>query len=356
MKIDLVSSSQLTPDLIARWDEIVRGAPELASPYFRPEFTQAVAAIRNHVEIALLQEGNDVVGFFPFERAGGRVARPVGGKLSDYQGVIAGPQVAWRPEEIMRACQVKAWEFDHQLASQRPLARHFAKTGHSRRIDISAGFDTYLAGRRSERAGALAEMMRKFRKLQREHSVRFEWHTADPAVFDKLLAWKSQQYRRSELTDLFTYPWIVSLLKRIWQQQSPQFAGVLSAMYVNDEVAAVHFGMQSVALLHYWFPAYDVGLGKYSPGNNLVLFLLQQANDHGVACIDLGKGDEDYKLAISTQSVPLAEGVVETRPVSAVLRRSWGQARDWVRQSPFHDSARVPIGWLRRMREWLALR
>jgi CelD/BcsL family acetyltransferase involved in cellulose biosynthesis len=114
--------------------------------------------------------------------------------------------------------------------------------------------------------------------------------------------------------------------------------------------------MQSVALLHYWFPAYDVGLGKYSPGNNLVLFLLQQANDHGVACIDLGKGDEDYKLAISTQSVPLAEGVVETRPVSAVLRRSWGQARDWVRQSPFHDSARVPIGWLRRMREWLALR
>jgi CelD/BcsL family acetyltransferase involved in cellulose biosynthesis len=154
---------------------------------------------------------------------------------------------------------------------------------------------------------------------------------------------------------LFAYPWIVALLKDIWQRQTEWFAGVLSVMYANDKIAAIHFGMKSGPLLHSWFPAYDVGLGKYSPGATLLLFILQHAAEHGVTRVDLGKGDEEYKLTLANAGVSLAEGVVETRIVSAALRRHWGQARNWVRQSPLREPARVPIRWLRRMREWLAL-
>jgi CelD/BcsL family acetyltransferase involved in cellulose biosynthesis len=354
MKIELIQARELPPDLIARWDEIVGAAPELASPYFRPQFTQAVAALRPHVEVGVLREGNAVAGFFPFERAGA-AARPVGGKLSDYQGVIAAADVNWRVEEILQGCRLRAWEFTNLLASHQQLAPHFACVNQSRRLDLRGGFEAYAAARKAA-AKMFGEMLRKLRKLQRESAVRFEWHTAEPAVFEQLLAWKSDQYRRSGLTDLFAYGWIVSLLKAIWQMQEPQFRGLLSALYIDDKIAAVHFGMQSGNLLHSWFPAYDVALSKSSPGAALLLLIAQHAAEHGVSWIELGVGDEPYKLAVASDSVPLAEGVVETRPAKAALRATWRQARDWVRRSPLREPARAPIRWLRRMREWLELR
>jgi len=356
MKIDLIPGRELSSDLVARWDEIARSTPELASPYFRPEFTQAVAAVRSTVEIAVLNDGNSVVGFFPFERVRGCVAKPVGGKLSDYQGVIAAPETPWLLAELLQGCRLQAWEFDHLLASQKQAEPHFAQVASSWRLDVSAGYEAYLAARKAAGAACLSEMLRKSRKLQREHQVRFEWHTTDAAVFEQLLAWKTDQYRRSGLTDLFAYSWIVQLLKNIWQTQTPALAGVLSTLYVNDKVAAIHFGMQSGSLLHSWFPAYDVVQSKHSPGSTLLLLLIQHAGEHGMRCLELGKGDEDYKRTFATDGVSLAEGVVETRPVTAAIRHGWRQTRDWVRRSPIREPARMPIRWLRRMREWLALR
>jgi CelD/BcsL family acetyltransferase involved in cellulose biosynthesis len=356
MKIELVPAQELSGELIARWGEIVRAVPELASPYFRPEYTQAVAAVRSNVEVGILRNGNRIAGLFPFERVRGGVARPVGNKVSDYQGVIAEPELTWRLPDLLRGCRLQAWEFDHLLASQAQVASHFTRVSNSWQLDLSRGYDAYIAGRKAAGVGALNEMLRKLRKLEREHQVRFAWHSADEAVFDQLLAWKSEQYRNSGLSDLFAYAWIVTLLKNIWRTQTPLFAGVLSALYVDEKVAAIHFGMQSGALLHSWFPAYDVGLAKYSPGSAVLLHLLQHAAAHGVSCLELGKGDEPYKQTFATGGVPLAEGVVETRPLTAALRYGWRQTRDWVQRSPIREPARIPIRWLRRMREWLNLR
>jgi CelD/BcsL family acetyltransferase involved in cellulose biosynthesis len=356
MKINLLPARALAPGLVARWDEILQQCPELASPYFRPEFVQAVAALRDNVELAVLRDADQIVGFWPFERVQGCVARPVGGRLSDYQAVIAATDVPWRADELLQACGLKAWQFDHQLASQAQLAPFTSHTGHSRTIDLSAGYDIYVQVRKAAGAGALGEMLRKSRKLQREHNVRFEWHSADEAAFDQLLAWKSEQYRRSDLTDLFQFAWIVRLLKNLWRMEVPGLAGVLSVLYVNDKVAAVHFGMRSGPLLHSWFPAYDMGLSKYSPGAALLLLMAEHAARHDVSTIDLGKGDEEYKLTFATGAVPLIEGEIETRRARAAVSRGWQQARTWVKQSPLHEPARMPIRWFRQMRDWMALR
>jgi CelD/BcsL family acetyltransferase involved in cellulose biosynthesis len=276
--------------------------------------------------------------------------------LSDYQAVIAGADVKWDVAELMRGCRLAAWEFDHQLASQQQLATHFANISPSWRMDCSPGYDAYLAGRKAAGAGGLSEMLRKSRKLAREHAVRFQWHCTDEAVFDQLLAWKSQQYRRGGLLDLFTQQWIVALLKNIWRTQLPTLAGVLSVLYVDEKPAAIHFAMRSGGLLHSWFPAYDPELGKYSPGSVLLLQIAEHAQASGVAAIDLGKGSEDYKQTLANCSVPLAEGAVETRPVVAALRRGWRQTRQWVRQSPLREQARMPVRFFKRMRDWFAVR
>ena len=97
-------------------------------------------------------------------------------------------------------------------------------------------------------------------------------------------------------------------------------------------------------------------IGKYSPGAILLLLLLQSAAEQGVTRVDLGKGGEDYKLMFTTGGVPLAEGIAETRVVSAAVGRGFRQIRQWVHQSPLRDHARVPIRWLRRMRDWISLR
>ena len=357
MKIELIKAANLTPTLISRWKEIVGHSRELSGPYFRPEFVQAVAAVRGDVEVAVLQDGNSVVGFFPFQRSTWNVARPVGGRLSDYQAVIAPSDVSWRVQDIMHGCRLAAWEFDHILASQAPLVPFHARLSLSRQLDLSGGFEAYLAGRKKAGARSQTETMRKFRKLDREQGgIDFTWNSTDREVFDQLLTWKSEQYCRTGLMDLFRHRWIVDLLQRLWNTQTAEFSGVLSVLKVEGSIAAVHFGMQSGGVLHYWFPAYDPGLSKISPGLILLLLLAQRANEHGISCIDMGKGDEDYKQSFASSGTPIAEGSVDLRPLATTFRRGWSATRDWVKQSPWREPAKTPIRWIRQMREWLELR
>jgi CelD/BcsL family acetyltransferase involved in cellulose biosynthesis len=356
MKIEVVPARGLPSELVARWDEIVRSHEELASPFLRPELTLAVAAVRGNVEVGVIRDGNSIVGFLPFERVQRYVARPVGNRLSDCQAVIASPELPWVVSDLMKGCRLRAWEFDHQLASQRQLADHSTKTGNSWRLNVARGFDWYIADRKANGGGMLTTLLRKFRKLQREHDVRFEWQCDDESVFDELIAWKSDQYRRSQYTDLFAYPWVVEMLKNLWRSNTTQFTGLLNVVYANDKPAAIHFGIRSGSLLHYWFPAYDVAMGKYSCGAALLLFLIQQAGEQGIRLIDLGKGDDDYKLTFANDALPLAEGIIETRRTAAAFRNAWQQTRAWVHRSPVYNYARTPIRWLRQMREWAALR
>jgi CelD/BcsL family acetyltransferase involved in cellulose biosynthesis len=353
MNIELYSAQDLPGDLLARWDEIQRATLELASPYFRPEYVQAVAALRPNVEVAALRDGETIVGLFPFERQQRVVARPVGLQLSDYQGVIATPGMPWSVAELLDGCRLKAWEFDHQLAGQTQLTPFFEQTAKSPTIDLSAGYEAWLANRRKETT-ALVEQLRKMRKLQRECNVRFEWHTADEAVFSQLLAWKSQQYLRTGVDDLFTIGWIAKLVRSIWQTDRPTFRGVLCALYANDQLVAAHFCMHSGPILHSWFPAYDMEFGKYSPGMALMFHMAQEAVARGITCIDLGKGSEDYKLALASGAVELGEGAVDTRVLAAAMRSSWRRARDWVKQTPLHRPARASLRWLRSVKhKWL---
>jgi CelD/BcsL family acetyltransferase involved in cellulose biosynthesis len=96
-----------------------------------------------------------------------------------------------------------------------------------------------------------------------------------------------------------------------------------------------------------------VGLSKRSPGMCLMLLIAQHAAEQGVNFIDLGKGDEDYKLQLASGSVLLGEGVVEKRRISAAMRSGWRRAKNWVRQSPLERPARASLRWLRQVHQWV---
>ena len=122
MKYEVIHVRELEPDLVTRWGEIQQSDSELASPYFRPEFTQALGAVRDDVRVGILEDGGRIVGFFPFHHSRGGLARPIGLGLSDYHGVIVDKNAEWTAEELLRGCNLVRWEFDHLLASQKQFS------------------------------------------------------------------------------------------------------------------------------------------------------------------------------------------------------------------------------------------
>ncbi len=356
MKVHLVRPRELSGDLVAAWEEILRDEPALDSPYFRPEFVQAVASVRTDVEIGVLEDGNRAVGFFPFQRGRWSVARPVGGRLSDFQAIIARRDTPWSVPELLRGCHLSAWEFDHLLIHQASLEPFHAVVAESSYLDVSHGFEAYQRERRKAGSDSLVQVLRKHRKIEREVGpTRFIAHTDDESVFDQLLAWKSAQYRLTNLTDIFRYPWTVELLKRIWRTQLPGLSGLLSAVYVNDQLLAIHFGMRTPSVVHWWFPAYNRAYDKYSPGLMLLADLGRAAEGLGIRRIDLGKGDEVFKRSFASGSVGVAEGAVDMRPLAGAVRGSWRTARRWLKSSA-RGPVRVPLIWLRKVRDRWAFR
>jgi len=357
MQVELIRSQALGEERLGEWIALQRSNPHLDSPYFCPEFTQAVASVRDDVEIAVLRDAGETIGFFPFQRTTRSVGKPVGGRLADFQGVIAGPDAAWNAHELIDACGLSAWSFDHLLASQAAFEPDSWGTAVSPYIDLSNGFEEFRKAKRKAGGRELDQALRKSRKLSREVGpLRFEADLDDDQVFDTLLHWKSEQYQRTRLADVFAFDWTVALLQQLRTTRTDDFQGLLSGVYAGDRLVAVHFGIRSGAVLHYWFPAYDREFMKYSPGLVLLAEICQAVEDLGIRRVDLGKGTEQYKTSFMTGTTLLAEGAVENRLVSKLVRKGWHDVRAWVRSSRLSGPAQVPAAWIRPLREWIAFR
>lgn len=357
MRVAVLPASQLTDDHVRLWSAIQQSEPSLASPCFRPEFAQAVAAVRSDVSVGVLEDGGQTSGFFPFQRSWGKAGRPVGDPLSDFQGIIAGNPCAWNAEELVRACGLTAWRFDHLLSDQQPFRPFHQVETLSPFVDLSRGFAAYEEDRCRAGSREIVRIRANVRAAQRQVGpLRFEFHTSDGRVFETLVRWKSEQYRGTGCTNVFALPWVLRLLERIRRQQGAMFAGVLSALYLGDRLAAVHLGMRSADVLHYWFPAYDPELGRHSPGRICLLEIAKAAAAQGVRRIDLGKGMEPYKSRLMSGAISLAEGIVECGSLRRALGRRWRSTRRLAQASRFGAPLRLAAALTRPLRRWIMYR
>jgi len=357
MEVTVIRPDELTAHQVQEWDRIQRALPELASPYFRPEFTAAVAAVRKDVRLAVLREGERIVGFFPFQRNWLGIGKPVGGALSDYHGVIIEPGIELNVRSLLRACGLVVWDFNHLVASQKVFEPYQRAADESPYMDLSRGYEAYAAERREAGTREITEALRKRRKLEREVGpVRFEAEAADTRVLADLARWKSQQYIASGLVDVFSFGWTSRLLEVICRMRGPEFAGVLSALYAGDTLLAVHMGMRSRTVWHYWFPAYDQQFARYSTGLILLLEMAQHASSIGIRAIDLGKGDSRYKRSLMSGAVPLMEGSAQRPSLVARLRKLASETEAFVRRTPLVVPARIPGRLLFRVKRRLRFR
>ena len=345
MKIAVVRAGDLSPDHHASWVKLQSGNRQLDSPYFRPEYTAAVGAVRPSAEVGVVEDHAGVAGFFPFERGRFNVAGPIGGHMTDFQGCIAGAERDLDPTAVLGGCRLNAWDFDHQLASQAMFAPFAVVQTRSPFIDTAAGFDAYVASRRLDGSQNVPQLRRKERGLAKSLGpVRLEVDTTDPAVFTQTLAWKSAQYRATGVRDIFTtQPWTLELLTRIQQHRDRAFAGLVSALYAGDRLVAGHVGMRSDTVWHYWFPAHDPAAAAFSPGSILLLKMIERAPAMGITRIDLGKGEMRYKSRFMSGAIPLIEGRLELPSAVTTYRRAARRLYQWGRMTP-------PARLLRRLR------
>jgi CelD/BcsL family acetyltransferase involved in cellulose biosynthesis len=343
MKYRVISGLELGPDLIERWEELQRANDSLTSPYFNPEFIRSVASVRDDVRIGLMENDNRVFGFFPFQHKKGGVARPVGLGLSDYHGVIADHCTSWTAQELMRGCGLVRWEFDHLLACQPQFVSWHARVSESPIIDISSGFDAFVASRDKSGRKLMREIERKQEKLtERLGPTTFTLHTADPVILRQLMAWKSEQCQRTGTVDYFALDWCRELIERLHTIRTSGFGGLLACLHVGDDVAAVHFAICSNQVWHSWFPAYNHDLEEYSPGLLLLLEMIKAATKQNIKYIDLGKGVSLYKKRFMTGGILVAEGVLEMPSMRNRMHRWQNCFEQWSRKSPLKPFFRIP--------------
>ena len=311
--IKVIDARDLTTRHTAAWEEIRASNPNLRSPYFSPSFTRLVAAVRTDVRVAIIGKSSDPTAFFPFQVGRWRLGRPVGGALSDYHGPIASHDLALDIPELIARCGLAVWDFDHVPVAQREFAPHAKVQSHSPYMDLKRGYEAYCEQVRASGSKQVNKIGTLFRKLEREQgSLRFVMDTTDDLLLTRLMALKSDQYRESGTVDAFAYGWTRQLLRAIHETKEDGFAGLLSALYLGDEPIALHFGMRSKDIIHYWFPVYSANYAKFSPGLILLLKMAEQAPACRIRQIDLGKGDTMYKQRLMSGKTELLEGSVET--------------------------------------------
>ena len=316
MVIRVLDARQLPAAVVDEWAGRRRAEPTLAGPFFAPEFTRVVAAARDDVRVAVL--GDE--GLFPFQRGRLGVGLPVGSRLSDHHGLVADPGLAVDVHALLRACRLSAWEFDGLTAAQRALAPHHSALRTSPTIELGEGWAAYAESRSAAGSTILADGARKARRLERRAGpLRFEAHAPDPRLLELLVRWKSAQYDRTGAVDIFRYPWVVDVVRRLHASEGDDFAGMLSVLYAGDDPVALHLGPRSASVWHWWLPAYDPAHGKDSPGTILLERMARAAPDLGLTTIDLGKGDALYKSRFANGGVELATGVAGRPSVATGL-------------------------------------
>ena len=314
----LISANELDAALRHAWCTVQAAQEVFLSPYFCPEFTLAVAAVRPDVRIVVIECDGRPVGFFPHQRSTWGRGRPVGGPLSDYHGVIAAPGADWSVPALMRAARLSVWPFDHLVGETERFAAYQSARSSSPQIDVREGYAAYVSGRREAGSDYIPKTEGLARKLGREvGELHFTFNDTTEEALSQLLAWKRDQYRQAMTTDVFGRPWTGQLLRDIAATQTPDFAGVCSVLRAGGRIVAAHMGMRSRTSLHYWFPAYDPELAKYSTGIILLLRMAEAAAQTGLQTVDLGKGDSQYKLRLMTGAAALSEGQV-------CLPSAWG--------------------------------
>jgi CelD/BcsL family acetyltransferase involved in cellulose biosynthesis len=315
LKIEVVKADQLTVADRVLWRAMVEANPDLASPYFRWEFTEIAARISPDAAVAIFSRGGRTIGYFPHQRRGSAI-QPLGAPMNDYHGVIAMPGEAPSLATVAALLNaprlnVSAWVGPSGAGEPRDTLMT---------VTPEEGFDVWYAERRQTWGKYFKDKERARRSLETELGpIRVERGLKDPELLDHLIQLKRDQYARTGRHDIFACGWTRDLLHALMASEHEDFGASMAVLWAGDRLTAIEYSLHAGDRYHFWFPAYEPALARCSPGILLTMDTMRLGCDAGFRVFDFGFGGEGYKKYFCNATQTVREAVILKPGVGSML-------------------------------------
>ena len=315
LQIEVVEAGQLTVADRVLWRAMVEANPDLASPYFRWEFTEIAARVSPDAAVAILSKGGRTIGYFPHQRRGAAI-QPLGAPMNDYHGVIAMPGEA--PSLAAVASLLNAPRLNVSAWVGPSGAGELRETLMT--VTPAEGFDPWYAERRKTWGKYFKDKERARRSLEAELGpIRVERGLKDPALLDHLIGLKRDQYARTGRHDIFACGWTRDLLHALMASEHDDFGASMAALWAGDRLTAIEYSLHAGDRYHFWFPAYQPELARCSPGILLTMDTMRLGCEAGFRVFDFGFGGEGYKKYFCNATQTVREAVILRPGVGSML-------------------------------------
>ena len=318
LKVSRQRFDQLSKRELTAWQSLFPSDALSASLFMHPEFCRAANQTLGSVAVVVMEDAGRIVGVVPLQRAIGWC-----GLLRSYTQVAqdVSDGFCFPVEEAYLEGMADA------LARAGVWSGFFTHVGTGRAVrhcEAGAVTKTYLVRHQPAEQDlwtALRERSRRFwsdtercaRRLNElPGAYQFHWQSPNLARdLDTLVRLKLDQYARTGKHGAALYQAShQAFLKALVSSANEGFSAPLSVLYCDDELIAAHLGLLRGGRLHYWFPVYEPGHAKYSPGKVLLAEIMKHSEQLGIQVIDFGEGHADYKEAAATETHDLAKVVM----------------------------------------------
>lgn len=315
--IETARMSDLGAPERARWTELRRANPLLASPYFDIRYADVASRHAPDAHVAVVRRDSQIVGFLPFQRRGG-LLQPLAAPITDFHGLISTPDAGLDLAEIIRDLggeRLRGGGLVGQVETSPSLQMRRAMAA-----DLSNGFEHYEATRSTH---FRKDKRRRRRALEEAHGpVSFTLERPNAEMLDRIISGKRSQLHRTHQYDIFACGWTRTLLHDLATIDDADFGLKVAVLQAGKTIVAAELGLTSGDRYHLWFPIYDRAYSRYSPGSLMTLETLRVAAGQGITRVDFGPGEEAYKTDFADPAEAAYEGALYARPIRpTVLKR-----------------------------------
>ncbi len=307
LSCDKVLAGDLTANDLALWRDMQAATPAFYSPLLSPDFTQAVARVRDDVRVLVFRRHGKVVAFLPVHMRPGCFARPVGAPFSDYSALITFPDPDLTMTEALQAAGIHRYQAIGLVDPYNVFGEIV-----DGEIDEASGIDLRDEAPESNANKKLLKNIRRIsRHLEDDHGpVRFIAGDRDPLHFETMLKLKRQQTRDTGLHDFLEPEWVQQLLKNLFAAPESGLHGFMLTLTAGDTPVLYHFGVRLGDRAHPWVSSYDSAFASYSPGQIFLNGLHEPLRQAGVSYYDLSTGQQGYKAIFSNTRFPVTHALI----------------------------------------------
>ena len=330
MQVTVVRPSELGESEAAQWRAFQSSSLMMSHPFHSLSYAKAWDKVNANARVTVVEDNGQIEAFIPYEIGDGKIASTLGGAHTVVDGVVSsGAPLDMRA--IIKKSDLRGWRFSLAPVDQKALDPHRYHGVHHWRsasyVDLSEGYDNYLAGLSEGVKKRIARTETYRRSLQRKMgSVSFDWANSKPEFFDQLIEWKSAQH-----SNVSTWgPQTMSVMRELASTDDDDCRGLIGVLFAGEETAAVTFCLEGPGVIALWTLAYNPEFSRFSAGTMQLLDLIKNAATHGIRMVDFGADDtvvtNTYKDRFRNATYELSGGGVWSSRLGAAARSLYRRA------------------------------